>query len=170
VNLERMVVYRGGGAPLPIDEDTGEWDDGAGNPLYEGKLQYTVFSTPEEVLARRGEVAYIHGVKVSSTWTYTVESATTLPLPSDDASNSYKPILGYFDVHPIIFPTQDSFATVGLQGASKLKWKQENPGQAANIDTNPFGTRGYLSVRFWHASLIIREENLLVAFVAATQS
>lgn len=73
---------------------------------------------------------------------------------------------GFFDVFPILFPTKGSFATVGLKGYNKIQFNSQSPEQ---IDrTNPFGTNGFFSYRFWYAGIILQPERLLKVMVAAS--
>lgn len=72
-----------------------------------------------------------------------------------------------FDVFPILFPTQDSFATVGLKGRDKIKFLSSAP---TNINNeNPFGTKGFFSYNFFYAGLITRPECMLKVLVAASK-
>lgn len=73
----------------------------------------------------------------------------------------------YFDVHPILFPTQGSFATVGLKGQGKIKFNSKAPNQVELI--NPYGTTGFFSYNFFYAGIILEEEKLLKVLVAAGQ-
>lgn len=71
-----------------------------------------------------------------------------------------------FNVYPILFPTKGSYATVGLKGYNKIQFNAQSPEQ---IDrTNPFGTTGFFSYRFWHAGIILQPEKLLKVLVAAS--
>lgn len=72
---------------------------------------------------------------------------------------------GNFDVFPILFPTEGSFATVGLKGHEKIKFNAKAPSQVENA--NPYGTLGFFSYNFFYAGLILREEALLKVLVAA---
>lgn len=71
-----------------------------------------------------------------------------------------------FDVFPILFPTQGSFATVGLKGHGKIKFNARAP---SNIElSNPYGTQGFFSYNMWYAGIILREERLLKVLVCAS--
>ncbi|MHB8098088.1 MAG: N4-gp56 family major capsid protein [Sulfuricurvum sp.] len=72
---------------------------------------------------------------------------------------------GKFDVFPILFPTEGSFATVGLKGLEKIKFNTKSPAQLEN--TNPYGTTGFFSYNFFYAGIILKEETLLKILVAA---
>lgn len=73
----------------------------------------------------------------------------------------------YFDVYPILFPTQGSFATVGLKGKGKIRFNAKSPEQVEL--NNPYGTTGFFSYNFFYAGIILEEEKLLKVLVAAGQ-
>lgn len=73
---------------------------------------------------------------------------------------------GRFDVFPILFPTKDSFATVGLKGRGKIQFHAVPPSKVDN--TNPYGTKGFFSYNFFYAGLILQEEKMLKVLVAAS--
>ena len=73
---------------------------------------------------------------------------------------------GKYDVFPIIYPTKGSFATVGLQGKGKVTFKMKEPGKAT--DSDKYGLRGFHSYNYFFASLTLRSEHLLVAYVGAS--
>ena len=71
-----------------------------------------------------------------------------------------------FNVYPILFPTKGAYATVGLKGYNKIQFNAQSPEE---IDrTNPFGTTGFFSYRFWHAGIILQSEKLLNVLCAAS--
>jgi N4-gp56 family major capsid protein len=70
-----------------------------------------------------------------------------------------------FDVFPILFPTEGSFATVGLKGLEKIKFNSRDPKFVTN--ENPYGTNGFFSYNFFYAGIILKEEALLKVLVAA---
>jgi len=70
------------------------------------------------------------------------------------------------DVFPILYPTQGSYASVGLQGAGAIKFKSKAPGVATSED--PYGVKGLFSYNYWYAGLALQPEKLLVAYVGAS--
>ena len=72
---------------------------------------------------------------------------------------------GNFDVFPILFPTEGSFATVGLKGQGKIKFNSRSPEFVTN--ENPYGTTGFFSYNFFYAGIILQEEKLLKLLVSA---
>jgi N4-gp56 family major capsid protein len=72
---------------------------------------------------------------------------------------------GNFDVFPILFPTEGSFATVGLKGQGKMKFNSRSPAFVTN--ENPYATTGFFSYNFFYAAIILQEEKLLKMLVTA---
>ncbi|WAK44646.1 major coat protein [Alteromonas phage vB_AmeP_PT11-V19] len=100
-------------------------------------------------------------------------ATTTHADGSDVALNSFLNTDKYsdgetrFNVYPILFPTKGSFATVGLKGHGKIKFNSKAPSDIER--SNPYGTHGFFSYNMWYAGIILREERLLKALVAASE-
>jgi len=73
---------------------------------------------------------------------------------------------GNFDAFPILFPTEGSFATVGLKGKGKIMFNSKSPAKVEN--SNPYGTTGFFSYNFFYAGIILQEEKLLKMLVSAS--
>jgi len=73
---------------------------------------------------------------------------------------------GKYDAFPILFPTEGSFATVGLKGQGKIKFNSKSPAKVEN--SNPYGTTGFFSYNFFYAGIILQEDKLLKVLVSAT--
>lgn len=74
---------------------------------------------------------------------------------------------GNFAVYPILFPTEGSFATVGLKGQGKIKFNSRSPEFVTN--ENPYGTTGFFSYNFFYAGIILQPERLLKTMVCASK-
>lgn len=72
-----------------------------------------------------------------------------------------------FDVHPILFPTEGAFATVGLKGKGKIKFNSRDPKFVTN--ENPYGTVGFFSYNMWYAGIILEEEKMLAVYCATSK-
>jgi N4-gp56 family major capsid protein len=83
---------------------------------------------------------------------------TAAPTPADPAK---------FDVFPILFPTENAFATVGLKGNGKVQFNSKSPSQVELI--NPYGTKGFFSYNFWYSGILLEEEKMLKVLVAASK-
>jgi len=113
--------------------------------------------------AAQGEVGAMHEVRFIESEAAVVEYGK-----GADVGASYVGSLAYtgtpgtdakFDVHPILFPTQDAFATVGLRGVNKIQFNSKSP---KDTDlTNPYATKGFFSYNFFYAGLILEPEKLL---------
>lgn len=71
-----------------------------------------------------------------------------------------------FDVFPVLCPTKGSFATVGLSGWGKMKFKAKAPGAAS--DTDKYGNRGFFSVNWFYAGIILDQSKLMRIETCAT--
>lgn len=109
-----------------------------------------------------GEVGAMHEVRFIESESAVVYAGQGAP--ATDASLSATG--GNYDVFPILFPTQGSFATVGLKGQGKIKFNAKSPEQVENA--NPYGTNGFFSYNFFYAGLILEEEKLLRVMVTAS--
>lgn len=74
---------------------------------------------------------------------------------------------GHFAVYPILFPTEGSFATVGLKGQGKIKFNAKSP-EMVEL-SNPYGTNGFFSYNFWYSGIILQPERLLRTMVCASK-
>ena len=81
-------------------------------------------------------------------------------------SNGMAETGGKYDVHPVLYPTKGSYATVGLQGAGGIKFKAKAPGAATTED--PYGIKGLHSYNYFWAGIALQPEKLLVAYVGVS--
>lgn len=117
-----------------------------------------------------GEVGAMHEVRFIES-----EGAVVYAGQGADATTANVGTLAYtgtldvdakFDVFPILFPSQGSFATVGLKGMNKIKFNSKSPSSVENA--NPYGTNGFFSYNFFYAGIILEEEKLLKVLVSAS--
>lgn len=128
--------------------------------VYVPANKYAAASTLAE-----GEVGAMHEVRFIEAESAVVYAGKGAAIPTgytgslaNDGTN--------FNVYPILFPTQGSFATVGLKGRGKIKFYSQSPEKIQA--TNPYGTTGFFSYNFFYGGLILREEALLKMLVAAS--
>ena len=98
--------------------------------------------------------------------TTTLDATTAAALNTFTGTSDYSDAEDRFDVFPILFPTQGSFATVGLKGHGKIKFNSQAPSKIEL--SNPYGTQGFFSYNMWYAGIILREERLLKMLVCAS--
>ena len=111
-----------------------------------------------------GEVGAMHEVRF-------IESESAIVLDGAGAVDTVNPeglsaTGGNFDVFPILFPTEGSFATVSLKGQGKIKFNSRSPEFVTN--ENPYGTSGFFSYNFFYGGIILQEEKLLKILVSAS--
>jgi len=119
----------------------------------------------------QGEVGAMHETIFIEAESAVVEYGKGATVPAlYEGSLSYTGEIGVdakFDVFPILYPTQGSFATVGLKGNDKIKFNSKSPEQVEL--SNPYGTQGFFSYNFWYAGIILEEEKLLRVDVLASK-
>jgi N4-gp56 family major capsid protein len=108
--------------------------------------------------ATQGEVGAMHEVRFIESEGALVDYGKGADIP-DDYTGSLAYTDDKFDVHHILFPTQDAFATVGLKGMGKIKFNSQAPSDVSL--NNPYGTKGFFSYNFFYAGLILESEKLL---------
>ena len=117
-----------------------------------------------------GEVGAMHEVRFIESESAVVYAQSGADVPAGyTGSLSYTGTIGTdakFDVYPVLFPTEGSFATVGLKGQGKIKFHSKSPEAVEN--GNPYGTTGFFSYNFFYAGIILREEALLKVLVGAS--
>ena len=147
-------------------------DNGSTEFVYIPAHKYASASTLAE-----GEVGAMHEVRfieAESAVVYAGEGAVppqnytgTLSITgATDLTSATEADRGNFDVFPILFPTQGSFATVGLKGQGKIKFNSKSPDVVEN--GNPYATNGFFSYNFFYAGIILEEEKLLKVLVSAS--
>jgi N4-gp56 family major capsid protein len=90
---------------------------------------------------------------------------------ADEGVNAgYRATNGKYDVHPMLCVGDGSFTTIGFQTDGKtFKFKifHKAPGKEMADLTNPFGEVGFMSIKWWYGTMILRGERLgLVKTVA----
>jgi len=118
-----------------------------------------------------GEVGAMHEVRFIESEGAVVYAGEGADVPATYAGSlAYTGTIGVdakFNVHPILFPTEGAFATVGLKGQGKIKFNSKAPSEVEI--GNPYGTQGFFSYNFFYAGLILEEEKLLALYVGASK-
>ena len=118
-----------------------------------------------------GEVGAMYQVRFIESEGAVVYAKKGANVPAGYAGNlAYTGTIGTdakFDVHAILFPTEGSFATVGLKGQGKIKFNSKNPEAVEN--NNPYGTTGFFSYSFFYGGIILEPERILAVYCAASK-
>ena len=130
----------------------------------EAEFVYTPFHKyASAATLAEGEVGRMHEVRFIESEAAVVEYQKGATVPGGYVGDlAYTGTIGSgakFDVHPILFPTEGSFATVGLKGMGKIKFNSAAPADISLI--NPYGTKGFFSYNFFYATVILEPEKLL---------
>ena len=138
---------------------------------YEKHYAYVPFHKyGDATKAAEGEVGSMYEVRFIESESAVVYAGKGATVPAGYAGSlAYTGTIGTdakFDVHAILFPTENAFATVGLKGQGKIKFNAQDPSKVELI--NPYGTQGFFSYNFWYAGIILEEEKLLAVYCGAT--
>ena len=80
------------------------------------------------------------------------------------ANTGYQATGGKYDVFPMLVVGAGSFSTIGFQTdgkSTKFKIKHSFPGDNISYSqADPFGEIGFMSIKFWYGTLIMRPERL----------
>ena len=125
---------------------------------YEREFVYVPFHKyGDAATAAQGEVGAMHEVRFIEAEAALVDYGKGATVPDNYAGTLANDGTN-FDVHHILFPTQDAFATVGLKGMGRIKFNAKDPSKVEN--SNPFGTKGFFSYNFFYAGIILEPERL----------
>jgi len=86
------------------------------------------------------------------------------------ANIGYRETNGKYDVFPMLVVGSGSFTTVGFQtdGKSvKFKIKHSKPGSPESFASDPFGETGFMSIKWYYGTMILRPERIALVKVAA---
>lgn len=87
------------------------------------------------------------------------------------ANTGYRETDGKYDVFPVLLVGDDSFNTIGFQtGGSTSKFKIKHVMPESDIaygEHNPFGEKGFTSIKWYYGFLAVRPERICVSHVVA---
>lgn len=85
---------------------------------------------------------------------------------AEGTNTGYTVTGGNYDVYPMLVVGDQSFATIGFQTdgkTTKFKIKHSFPGDNISYSaTDPYGEIGFMSIKFWYGTIIMRPERLAV--------
>lgn len=85
-------------------------------------------------------------------------------------NGGYRESAGKYDVFPMLVVGSGSFTTIGFQTDGKsVKFKifHKKPGQETADRNDPFGESGFMSIKWFYASMILRPERIALAKTVA---
>ena len=113
-----------------------------------------------------GEVGKMHEVRFIESESAVVYRGAGAAVPASYAGDLQNDG-SKFDVFPVLFPTEGSFATIGLKGKGKIKFNSKSPADVDNV--NVYGNQGFFSYNMFYAGIILEPEKLLAIYVAASK-
>lgn len=113
-----------------------------------------------------GECGSMHDVRFIESEGAMIEAGAGANIPANYAGNLSNNGTK-FDVFPILFPTKDAFATLGLKGQGKVTFYSKAPSEVSL--SNPYGTKGFFSGNMFYSGLVLQPEKLLRINVLASK-
>lgn len=81
----------------------------------------------------------------------------------EGTNTGYRVTNGNYDVYPMLVVGSESFTTIGFQTDGKtvkFKIKHAKPGSSESYASDPYGETGFMSIKWYYGSLILRPERL----------
>ena len=137
--------------------------DGFGNQAFVPAAQYAAGTTL--LTGEIGSIDQFRFVVVPEMmhWEGAGASATA-------ANAGYRETGGKYDVFPMLVVGNEAFTTIGFQTdgkSTKFNIIHKKPGKEIADHTNPYGTKGFMSIQFWTGSMILRSERIAVVKTVA---
>lgn len=129
--------------------------DDHGNPAFIDSKHYATSAIKDEI----GSVDAFRIVQCNEMMHWESAGAAV----TDNAG--YRETGGNYDVFPLLVVGAESFTTIGFQtGGKSFKFEIYNkkPGEAIADHRNPFGEEGFMSIKWYYGSMILRPERLAV--------
>ena len=82
----------------------------------------------------------------------------------------YRTTAGKYDIYPMLVVGDGSFTTIGFQTdgkTTKFKIKHAAPGSPESYANDPYGETGFMSIKWYYGSMILRGERLAVVKTVA---
>lgn len=134
--------------------------DHHGNPAFIG-VEHYAYSGVGGVNSINGEIGKIGDFRIIQV----PEMMKWEGVGANETANAgYMATGGKYDAHPMLVVGDQSFATIGFQTdgkSTKFKIKHSFPGDNISYSSSdPFGEIGFMSIKFWYGSLVMRPERL----------
>jgi len=82
---------------------------------------------------------------------------------AEGTNAGYRATGGNYDVYPMLVVGSESFTTIGFQTDGKtvkFKIKHAAPGSTESYASDPYGETGFMSIKWYYGSLILRPERI----------
>ena len=89
---------------------------------------------------------------------------------AEGVNAGYRVTDGYYDAYPMLVVGSESFTTIGFQTSGnsvKFKIFHKAPGKEQATTADPFGETGFMSIKWYYGSMILRPERLALIWSVA---
>jgi len=89
---------------------------------------------------------------------------------AEGVNTGYRVTEGNYDAYPMLCVGEGSFTTIGFQTSGKsVKFTiyHKKPGEATADRSDPYGETGFMSIKWYYGSMILRPERLAVLWTVA---
>ena len=89
---------------------------------------------------------------------------------AEGTNDGYRATGGNYDVFPMLVVGDKSFTTIGFQtdgDTVKFKIFNKKPGLATADRNDPYGEMGFMSIKWYYGSMILRPERIALVKVVA---
>ena len=89
---------------------------------------------------------------------------------AEGVNSGYRVTSGSYDAYPCLVVGSESFTTIGFQTSGstvKFKIKHSKPGSPESYANDPYGETGFMSIKWYYGSMILRPERIAVIWSAA---
>ena len=89
---------------------------------------------------------------------------------TEGTNAGYRVTNGKYDVYPMLVVGDASFTTIGFQTDGKtvkFKVKHAKPGSPESYANDPYGETGFMSIKWYYGSMILRSERIALVLSVA---
>lgn len=141
-----------------------ELADTFGQPAFIPVEKYGAATTPVD--GEVGAIADFRVIVVEEMMNYAGAGAT-----ASAGGTTYRNTNGKYDVFPMLVVGSESFSTIGFQTDGKqvkFTLTHKKPGvETADRMTDPYGEMGFMSIKWYYGSMILRPERIAVYYSVA---
>jgi len=91
---------------------------------------------------------------------------------AEGTNAGYKETNGRYNAYPMLVVGDESFTTIGFQTSGKtVKFKiyHKKPGESMATTADPYGETGFMSIKWYYGSMVLRSERLAVVWSVARE-
>ncbi len=89
---------------------------------------------------------------------------------AEGVNSGYRVTNGRYNAYPMLVVGSEAFTTIGFQTSgksTKFKIYHKKPGESIANLADPYGEKGFMSIKWYYGSMILRPERLAILWTAA---